>query len=390
MRQIPSAYQVAYEKAHALNPDLAEKYIEHTVRDDPVADAVIESLAPFDHGQVHRFIKAGMEQNAELLAKAPRYLRDFFEKFETPPSWFDRDSVLPGRQAFHDYSDLFIPAFIAATLQNFASLMSRVFYTTGRVLGEYSSRRIRQNTRHFIEIMLPDALDRHGEGWKLSVRVRLIHAQIRRLARASDEWDEAVYGVPISAAHVALASANFSATVLRYAQELGADMDDEARNGFMQIWRYASILIGAPEELLFEGDEAKTAEFSRIAHICEPPPGNEAVIIANATIKALPDIAGKTDPKDRQSMIDHGYRVCRALLGDELADQLSFPRQPTSGLLTWMRGKRRVHRAVHRMAPNIAQKWRGKSFAYLIEASIIDDLSYRIPDHLKSEKATPW
>ena len=40
--------------------------------------------------------------------------------------------------------------------------------------------------------------------------------------------------------------------------------------------------------------------------------------------------------------------------------------------------------------PNVAQKWRGKNFVFLLEASMLDDLSYRIPDHLRADKATPW
>ena len=387
---VPSAYQAGYDKAAALNPDLAAKYIEHTVIDDPVADAVIEALAPFDHGQMHRFIKAGMEQDAKILAEAPRLLRDFFDGLETPPAWWDPSSVVAGCRAFHSYSDLFIPAFFVATLQNAATLISKAFYMTERVASEYGPRRIRQNTRHFIEIMLPGALDRRGDGWKLSVRTRLVHAQVRRLIRVSGDWDEAVYGTPLSAAHMALASANFSATILRYAQRLGAHLDAEARTGFMQIWRYASWLIGSPEALLFDGDEAETKELSRIGHLCEPPPTEEASVIANTLVKALPLIAGKTEPDDQRSMVDHTYRVARALLGNELVDQLSFPRQSTAGLLTWMRWQRRVHGVSHQMAPSVAQKWRGKNFVFLLEASMLDDLSYRIPDHLKADKATPW
>ena len=152
----------------------------------------------------------------------------------------------------------------------------------------------------------------------------------------SDEWDEAVHGVPLSAAHLALASANFSAMMLRQAARLGAHLDDEARASFMQIWRYASWLIGTPEALLFEGDEAKTAEFSRIAGLCEPPTNDESVVIANTLVNALPLIAGLTNPAAQRSMVTHTYRVSRALLGDEFADRLQFPRQRTARLLTWL------------------------------------------------------
>ena len=145
----------------------------------------------------------------------------------------------------------------------------------------------------------------------------------------------------MSAAHMALASANFSAMMLRQAARLGAHLDDEARASFMQIWRYASWLIGTPEALLFDGDEAKTAEFHRIARLCEAPPNRESVVIANTLVNALPLIPGLTNLAAQRSMLTHTYRLSRALLGDELADQLKFPWYRTAGLLTWLQWKRR-------------------------------------------------
>ena len=48
-----------------------------------------------------------------------------------------------------------IPAFFVVTIQNAVTLIRKAFHTTGRVIGRQAPRRIRQNTRHFIEIMLP-------------------------------------------------------------------------------------------------------------------------------------------------------------------------------------------------------------------------------------------
>ena len=48
MTQPPAAYIEGYEKARALNPDLADAYVEHTLVGDPLADAAMESLAEFD------------------------------------------------------------------------------------------------------------------------------------------------------------------------------------------------------------------------------------------------------------------------------------------------------------------------------------------------------
>ena len=387
---IPEMYRAGYERARAVNPTLADRYVEYTMIDDPPADEAIGSLAGMDQREVHRLINAAMEQQEDALRAAPAPFREFFEQISDPPPWFNGDSVYPGRRLFHNYSDLFIPAFFVVTLQNAATLISKAFYATGRVLSGQAPRRIRQNTRHFIEIMLPQALERQSEGWKLSVRIRLVHAQVRQLIRESGQWDESVYGVPLSSAHMAFASANFSATMLLQAKRMGARMNAAERDAFMQIWRYASVLIGTPEDLLFEGDYDATAELYQVGRLCEPPPSPESVAIANALVQALPDIAGMTDSREGQTFVKYTYGVSRALLGRELADQLEFPRYPTFGLLPWLRLKCRLYTAMRQRLRNSAGRWRGNNFVFLLEASQLIDLSYQMPDRLEASRARPW
>ena len=387
---IPSAYQEGFVIARAVNPELAEKYIEQTTIDDPLADAVIDALAAFDPGDANRFIKAAMQQDARVLADAPEELRNFFDELEKKPDWYDPKALYPGYRAFHTHSDLFIPAFFLVTVRNAATLIAKSFYASGRVLGGFGMRRIRQNTRHFIEIMMPGALECHGDGWKLSVRIRLVHARLRKLIREESDWDESVFGSPISSAHIALASANFSATMLSHAEVLGAKLDDATRKGFMQAWRYASYLIGAPEHLLFEGDYEKTFEFARIATICEPPPNEESTAIANALLEALPLIAGKTDLTEQEAMLKYVFKISRAVLGDELSDKLSLPKVNTKGVLTFVKWARRAQGMAHRIAPDFGKKWQGNNFVFLLEASMLEELRYQLPDHLDTEKAVPW
>ena len=386
---IPSAYRDGYEKARAVDPDLAEQYIRQTTASDGPADAVMDALAGFDTGEVNRLVQTCMRGGG---GGVPPVLRDFFREVERTPAWFAPEALRPGYQAFHEQSDLFIPAFVVGTLRNASTLIAKSFYASGRVMGTFGLRRIRQNTRHFIEIMLPNALDLHGDGWKLSVRIRLVHARLRRLIRDTGAWDESVYGVPLSRAHMALASANFSATMLRYAGMLGASLDAENRNGFMQAWRYASWLIGTPEDLLFEGDFDRTVEFGEVAHLCEPPPNDESRAIAKAVVEALPLIAQEKEPDwtRHDAFVDHTYRVARALLGDALADGLGFPAHRTTGLLAWMRMTQRTVKASRGLVPGVARRWRGESFAFLLDASMLEELGYRLPDHLDTDKSTPW
>lgn len=385
---VPLVYRNGYERAVTLDSTLAAAYVRHTVLGDPLADAAVEALAPLSAADIERFMSAGMDRDLDVLAEAPQALSDFFEAVDTLPPWFDREATLPGNCAFHEHIDLFIIGFIVTTLRNFDSLMSRVFFMTGQFTTQQGLVLLRNNIRYLVEtLMLPEALDRHGQGWKFSVRIRLVHARVRRQLLKSGEWDDTVFGVPISAANTGLASANFSASLIQDVRRLGADLDADARRSLMHIWRYASWLIGTPEIFLCDGLEAETAHLSRIAHLCEPPPDRKSAVITNATVRALPEVAGLTSSSAKRAMVSHGYRVARALLGDELADQYRFPRQRSAGVLAWMRLRYRSQKTVRRYVPGLARAWKKDPFVRLLDAAEIDGLLHRLPAEMKAAMA---
>ena len=388
--RIPAVYRDGYERARADSPDGAASYVTHTLIGDPAADAVVEALAPFDQMQVHRFIQAGMEREEDVLREAPQILGDFFERISVPPPWFDPATLLPGMRAYHRDSDLFIAAHVAGVLvEGFATTISKSFFLTGR-LGDYGVRRLQQNNRHLIEICMPGGLARYGDGWKLSVRIRLIHAQVRRLLRGSEDWDAETWGTPLSAAQMAFASAAFSALLLEKAEMLGARPDKAARDGFMGIWRYVAWLFGVPETILFR-DYDEAMALCRTAFVCEPPPAEESIVMANGLINSAPLIVGAEGPA-RRAFVKFVYRVSRALIGDALADRLGFPRQWTAGLLPLMRWQRRLLKLQDRLMPGRARARHARNFTTLLERSILDDMgiSYRLPDRIDADVATPW
>lgn len=387
----PTAYRSGYDIARAVAPELAAQYVRHTLLGDTLADDAIAALADCDPRAVERYILAGIEGDRKSLSSAPRPFRKLFADIEPgPPAWFDPRLSHAAAVAFLANSDLFMRAFIVVTLRNVATSISKAFFTTGRVGSEHGIRRIRQNTQHFLQTMRPHTLDDHADGWSLSIRIRFIHAQVRRLIRRSGAWDETAFGCPLSAAHMGLASANFSATLLGEATRMGAHLSPGARRGFMQKWRYASLLAGTPPALLFEGDEEKTLSFAQIATICEPPPDDASAIVAAALIDALPDMAGETCPEARETIVSDNRRLARSLMGDDLADALGFPYQDTSWVLPRIRARRLLLRAVHAIAPPLATSWRDQNISFLLQAASLDDTGYRIPDELRATDTSPW
>lgn len=189
MLNAPSAYGDGYGCARAVDQEAADNYIRHTTIGDRELDPVMEELADLPPTEMHRFTRAGVEQDDEAtLRRAPQVLRDFFDTMEVP-DWVEFESFVPGQRAFFDnMSNILIAYAIGSAVEGFSTLVSKSFSITGRVtgLGPGAERRLRQNNRHMVETYLPGGMQRDGEGWKVTMRIRFVHARMRKLLADSD------------------------------------------------------------------------------------------------------------------------------------------------------------------------------------------------------------
>ena len=324
------------------------------------------------------------------MTGAPQALRDFF--IDMPPAdppWLDYEEFVPGIRSFHRNSDLILSGFASGVLvDGFTTYIAKSFVLTGRVMDQ-GIRRLRQNNRHFLDIFYPGGLARNGDGWKLTVRIRLIHAQIRRLLNTSEEWDNEAWGLPVSAAHLGYAAACFSARTIKHSESVGVSFTQEERDSIMAVWRYTAYIMGIPESILFT-NEAEALHLHRVAVLCEPPMTDESIIMANALINSAPLVAGVTDPVERKTMVQREiYPVSRALVGDEIADRLRFPRSRKVGILAQFKLLQRLRRW---KATILRQPMRAESFGAMLAISVFDEagITYNLPDHVYSEESSKW
>ena len=306
---IPTDYRQGYEKARVVKPDLADKYVAHTLIGDPVGEAMMEDLSELDAGEQRRLIEEAMNNGSGgALRDAPASLREFFGEAEALPEWLDYSEFAPGVRMFHRNSQVILAAFVAGVLiEGFTTNIAKSFFITGRVRDQ-GVRRLGQNNRHMMEIYLPGGLYRDGDGWKLSVRIRLVHAQLRRLLNNSEDWDTEAWGEPISAAHLGFAVSAFSARLLKHMKTLGASYNDEEYASFMAVWRYTGYLMGIPESILFrDADEA--LKLYDVGIMCEPDSPIESVVMAHSLVNSAPLIAGITEPDARRHLARYVYRI---------------------------------------------------------------------------------
>ena len=384
MIQVPTAYAESYAKARRYDEALADNYIRHTTLGDPGLDPVMEELASLPPEDLHRFIGAGIEQHGEVLRKAPQPLREFFNNLEEP-EWLDYEAFRPGIRAFHANVDLMLVAFVTGVLvEGFSTMIAKSFNITGRVAS--TKRRLQQNNRHMMDIFFPGGLYRNGDGWKLSMRIRIIHSRIRALLNRSDDWNHEAWGTPVSAAHLGLAISVFSKRLLEYSLKVGANFTEEENRSVLDVWRYTGFVMGIPETILYTDGEA-AARIYKVGYLCEPPPDPDSVAVANMLIQAIPTIADITDPKEQAELTALAYRLSRALIGKRRAEQFEFPKTPVFGTLFMYRTKQRIQRILKN-----SQLVRSENFTQLLQISVYDKdgLSYRMPNHVHTSKSIEW
>ena len=392
MLVVPSAYLDGYARAREVDREAADNYIRHTTIGDPELDPVMDELAELPPADMHRFIRAGVEQDDETtLKRAPQVLRDFFDDVEVP-DWVDFEAFKPGQRAFYkNMSNMLIAYAIGSAVEGFSTLVSKSFSITGRVtgLGPGAERRLRQNNRQMVETYYPGGLLRDGEGWKVSMRIRFIHARMRKLLADSELWDHAAWGTPLSAAHIGgIALYTFSIRQFEHAISMGSAISWEERESIVKIWRYTGHLLGVPEAILFTS-ETEARRIYRIGHLCEPPPDADALGVANAVFKAIPEMAGVKMEKERKSLQMYAYRLSRALIGNELADRYGYPNTIRSRylVLLYLRAKSRL---INILTENrLVQE---QAFMQIFEATQYDKegISYKMPDHVRATQQSPW
>ena len=211
--------------------------------------------------------------------------------------WYDRSVAQHGCRVFLRNSTQFLTAFSAgAIVDGFVTMISKSFAITGRMIND-GVRRLKQNLRHLLDIFHPRGVEPSEDGLKLTLRIRFVHAKIRALIDKSEEWEHDAWGVSVNAAHLALATAAFSARLTQFAQMLGAELDNkDDREAFMAVWCYDAWLMGVPETLLFHSQEEGLRLFE-VGTTCEPPPDEDAIALANCIVNSAPVVIGITEPK---------------------------------------------------------------------------------------------
>jgi mpaB/rubber oxygenase-like protein len=326
------------ERARQLHGDRADRLAAFLLRCDPPADEAIEAMASMPPGRGWALLKRSIAQGVESVPEAPGPLRELFRELERVPAWVDWATVDRG----------------GALLMRSGPFGGLVLGTAGLVYG-YSSpggnkpliasgalnhavgRRLGETSRFVQATCSPGGLRRQGAGFDATVRVRLMHAQVRRLLRTSGRWQTEAWGEPLNQHDMASTSMLFSIAVIDGLRKLGfrpgaAEIDD-----YMHLWRYSGHLMGVDPEVL-PTCESDARRLWSLVELTEGDPDDDSRALTRTLLEA-PLGAAHTPAERRRAAraVEVARTFCRALVGDRLADQLAVPRSHLRHVLPALR-----------------------------------------------------
>ncbi len=295
---------------------------------DPAADAVVECIDSLSKGQGWPLFERGLRGGAKAIPEAPRAMRDLLDLACAVPAWVDWATCDRGGETFMRAGVLGGAVLGAHSIVlGYASPGgNKPLVLSGRLSGTQALRRLNETARFVQAVSRPGGMRPFAEGWQITLKVRLIHAQVRRMIQKSDRWDGDLWGAPINQHDMAGTTLLFSVAILEGLRKLGVRLSADDAEPYVHLWRYVGHVIGVDSELL----PASEHDANRLADLIAATTGKPDQDSRNLT-KALFDAAwdGAVTPKQRRDaarQVLFGTTLSRHLIGEELADALLVPR----------------------------------------------------------------
>jgi hypothetical protein len=244
-----------------------------------------------------------------------------------------------------------------------------VLATTGRLI-DGARRRIDETGKWVRTATLPGAMRRGAPGYVATLQVRMLHAQMRRLARTRG-YDEAALGAPINQVDLARTWMDFTVTSYRAEALMGFDLNSTEQHSLYRYWWYIGHVLGVDPRLI-EGiagnDEAK-----RVDELLETVTGPlipESGVLAKATIEAVVDVLHEVLSIPPHMGVRAMYALTRRFHGNSLCDELGLPAAgPAEGVLSAAIRVVAARRAKLRQDPDA---WRRDQLKHVDEARAVD------------------
>jgi hypothetical protein len=351
--RFPSRY-LQPSRARSLHGPLVDTIGEALWRCDPLADAFAEVVGrdPRAFAELEQALARGLrphdtarDASGELLGRPE--LVALIEAVADVPAWVDWGAVDRGGAVFLRTGML--GGFVLGGVSLMAGYASpggnKPLAMSGRLESQVS-RRLAETARFVWAVSKPGGMRRDGEGFAITVKVRVMHAMVRRLLRRSGKYDFAAWGEPINQHDMMGTLLLFSSLLVQGTRKLGCDITDADAEDLVHLWRYVGHVIGV-EPALAPASWAEARRREEILIATQGPADDDGRALARAFLDHLEMSIATGSPEQRSARARGGspvgtagplaalrasvrfprrfaHGICRGLLGDDVADQLAI------------------------------------------------------------------
>jgi hypothetical protein len=325
------------EKARARFGDRVDRLAPYLFKVDTLADAVVETIEKMPAKGWAMFSQAAARGIATVDG-APDSFRAFFDQTERVPVWVDWDAIDRGGDALFKAGPLGgIVLGVKSLVLGYASRGgNKPLVFSGR-LAEQAGRRLNETARFVQATCQRGGLRKFNDGYQITLKVRLIHAQVRRMILRSERWQPEKWGAPVNQHDMVGTSLLFSIILLEGLRQLGVTVPWREGERYIQLWRYSGYLSGIEPELL----PASEVEARRLGELIEATmgePDDDSRRLTKALLdSSLADAKTPAEYKNALRLRRFANAMCRALIGDELADKLGVEQTSWRYLVPFIR-----------------------------------------------------
>lgn len=240
----------AFRRLFGFSPDLPEAVVKTFAESyylaDPVAEAFVDEVyLGGDPKKGRAMLDQALEHGIDSVPDAPPSMRALFAEREQPPAWLDKRLVAQGARVFRHFGPGLFQFFGAITLDAYGnSSVVKPLVLTGAYAGESAKARFMETCAFWVDVSEPGGLEPGGEGWKTTLRVRIMHVFVRRRLISHPEWRMDDWGVPISQADAMITLMAGSVAPGYLLRIAGYRTSEQEILALMHFWRYVGHLMG--------------------------------------------------------------------------------------------------------------------------------------------------
>jgi hypothetical protein len=290
---------------------------------DATADALVAAIRT-SGGKARTQFDQALEHGIESVLDPLPEVVAFIKTVDTPPTWIDAGRVEIGLRAVRRIDGATFMGtswamgfLLAAILPNSARSM-----TSNSRAVQNSGRRFAETGKLGLDVIDLNGLSRFGAGTKSSSRLRVLHATVRAHLRKRGDWDESVYGAPISATDI-LGASLVTLTVVMAAERAGYRFSPRELDGIGHYVALSAYRLGTPAELIPQTIAGQRRAFYLLLRSAR---GRADQASTGALMPALvnidiPDIPKVARPAVRSIFNAYG----RLIFGDQLSTATGIP-----------------------------------------------------------------